>query len=87
MLLGDDSSGEALVSSTLMSLGHLSWKQYVHDGFVKGTALPAAQVSVGTLPGFQLSPGQQAGSKRGGSLGKRAEGLAHARADAASHAA
>jgi molybdopterin-containing oxidoreductase family iron-sulfur binding subunit len=65
MLLGDELGGEALVSATMRELGHMNWKQFVHDGFVGGTALQPAQVTVGPLPQFQLTPGQQAGSKRG----------------------
>jgi molybdopterin-containing oxidoreductase family iron-sulfur binding subunit len=64
MLLGDEVSGEALVRGTLESLGHTNWKKHVHDGFVDGSALPAAQVSAQGLPAFNLTPGQVAGSKR-----------------------
>ena len=63
-LLGDEVSGEKLVRDTFTSLGHTSWKQHVHDGFVANTALPTAQVTAQALPQVQLTAGQQAGSKR-----------------------
>src|SRR5690606_5227450 len=65
MLLGDEQTGEALVQATLRELGHTAWKQYVHDGFVRGSTPPPAQVSLGSMPAFQLTPSQQGGSKRG----------------------
>jgi MoCo/4Fe-4S cofactor protein with predicted Tat translocation signal len=64
MLLGDELSGEKLVRDTLESMGHTNWKQHVHDGFVPNTALPAAQVTATALPPRDLTPSQQAGSKR-----------------------
>ena len=65
MLLGDELGGEALTQATIRELGHTNWKQYVSDGFVANTAMQPAQLPMGSLPQFQLSPGQQAGSKRG----------------------
>ncbi len=64
MLLGDEKTGEKLVRDTLETMGHTSWKQHVHDGFVTDSAFPAAQVAATALPAVTLSPGQQAGSKR-----------------------
>jgi molybdopterin-containing oxidoreductase family iron-sulfur binding subunit len=64
LLLGDELGGEALVSTSLAALGHTSWKQYVHDGFVANSALQPTQVTYQTRPPFPLTPGQQAGSKR-----------------------
>jgi len=64
LLLGDELSGESLVKSTLAELGATSWRKYVHDGFVADTALPPAQVSLAPLATKELTPGQQAGSKR-----------------------
>ncbi len=64
LLMGDEQTGEALVKSTLAGLGHTNWKQHVHDGFVANTALPPAQVSLQALAPFNLTAGQQAGSKR-----------------------
>ncbi|HEX5059576.1 MAG TPA: TAT-variant-translocated molybdopterin oxidoreductase, partial [Kofleriaceae bacterium] len=63
-LLGDEVSGEALVKGTLGTLGATNWRQHVHDGFIANTALPPAQVSVAAMPPFNLTPSQQAGSKR-----------------------
>jgi MoCo/4Fe-4S cofactor protein with predicted Tat translocation signal len=64
MLLGEEKTGDKLVSETLDSMGHADWKRYVHDGFVMDTALPAAQVTATALPPRDLTPSQQAGSKR-----------------------
>ncbi|HEY5945100.1 MAG TPA: TAT-variant-translocated molybdopterin oxidoreductase [Kofleriaceae bacterium] len=64
MLLGDELSGEALVRSTLETLGATNWRQHVHDGFVANTALPAAQVALTALPPANLTPSQAAGSKK-----------------------
>lgn len=62
MLLGQEKSSHDLVRATHDKLGVSgTWRQNVHDGFVTGSQLPVAQV---TLANFmpQLSPSQQAGS-------------------------
>jgi Fe-S-cluster-containing dehydrogenase component len=64
LLLGDETPGESLVKTTLGGLGASDWRQAVHDGFVANSALPTAQVMLQGLPQPQLTPGQQAGSKR-----------------------
>ena len=64
-LPGDVVSGEVLVRAALGKLGHASWRQYVHDGFVPGmqfAAAPPAQAQVGAFAIPQLSSGQLGGS-------------------------
>jgi molybdopterin-containing oxidoreductase family iron-sulfur binding subunit len=64
MLLGDKLGSEVLVRGTVEAMNKGSWKQMVHDGFVPGTAFQPAQVSLAALPAFNLTPSQQAGSRR-----------------------
>jgi MoCo/4Fe-4S cofactor protein with predicted Tat translocation signal len=64
LLLGDEQTGETIVSGVHEDLGVGSWRQNVHDGFVPLTQLPVAQVNLTGLPSFQLTPGQAQGSKR-----------------------
>jgi molybdopterin-containing oxidoreductase family iron-sulfur binding subunit len=65
LLLGDEKGGEALVKETHATLGLNNWRKNVHDGFVPNTQLPVAQVTLASLPPFQLTPNQLTGSKRG----------------------
>jgi len=65
LMLGDELGGEQLVSSTLRGLGHPDWKRYLHDGHIANTAAQPATVQLNPMSPFALTPGQQAGSKRG----------------------
>ena len=64
LLLGDEKGGEALVKEAHATLGLGNWRKNVHDGFVANTQLPVAQVTLASLPPFQLTPNQLSGSKR-----------------------
>ncbi|HUS29375.1 MAG TPA: 4Fe-4S dicluster domain-containing protein, partial [Kofleriaceae bacterium] len=65
MLLGDELPSEQLVKATVGGMaGGANWKQVVHDGFVPGSNLATAGVQFQALPAFNLTPSQQAGSRR-----------------------
>jgi molybdopterin-containing oxidoreductase family iron-sulfur binding subunit len=65
LLLGDELPGEQLVKATVAGMAAgADWKQLVHDGFVPNSALATAQVTPQAVPAFNLSPSQQAGSRR-----------------------
>jgi molybdopterin-containing oxidoreductase family iron-sulfur binding subunit len=65
LLLGEEKGGDTLVQEAHAKLGvTASWRQSVHDGFVPGTILPTANVTVGNLGAMQPSPSQLGGSKR-----------------------
>ena len=65
LLLGDELGSEQLVRATVGGMaGGTDWKKCVHDGFVPGSNLAPANVQFGGLPAFNLTPGQNAGSRR-----------------------
>jgi Fe-S-cluster-containing dehydrogenase component len=64
MLLGEDKSGIELVKAANNVPGiDLAWNQSVHDGFIRGTQLPAAQgLAVGNFAVPELSRTQRSGT-------------------------
>ncbi len=64
LVIGDELGGEALVRAMHSKLAGADWRKNVHDGFVPGTLLQPAQVSLQALPVPQLTESQRSGSKR-----------------------
>ncbi len=64
LLLGEEKSGQELVSGVHAGINGSSWRKNVHDGFIPNTQHPTAQVTVGNIAGFQLTPNQTSGGKR-----------------------
>src|SRR5262249_41959235 len=58
LLLGEERSGQELVSATQLLINGSSWRQNVHDGFIPNTQHATVPVSVGQLHDLQLLPSQ-----------------------------
>ena len=61
IMLGEDKNGEQLVRETHDKLAGANWRQSVHDGFARGSELPAAQVKVGNFALPTLTQSQLGG--------------------------
>ena len=66
LFLGEEKSGQELVSATHQGFNFAgwNWRQTVHDGFIPNTQHATMQATVGNLAPAQLTANQQSGSKR-----------------------